>query len=115
MRLLVKMSSSSDNQIVHLRRQFQAIDTDNTGLINAEKLIKAMKEHFTEEEAKKIIEEIDSSGSQMINYTEFIAATMKVVEFLEDHEGQGKIDAIFQQFDTNNDGKISASDIKNAM
>ena len=31
----------------------------------------------------------------MINYTEFIAATMKVVEFLEDHEGQGKIDAIF--------------------
>ena len=44
MRLLVKMSSSSDNQIVHLRRQFQAIDTDNTGLINAEKLIKAMKE-----------------------------------------------------------------------
>ena len=63
MRLLVKMSSSSDNQIVHLRRQFQAIDTDNTGLINAEKLIKAMKEQFTEEEAKKIIEEIDSSGS----------------------------------------------------
>ena len=57
------MSSSSDNQIVHLRRQFQAIDTDNTGLINAEKLIKAMKEQFTEEEAKKIIEEIDSSGS----------------------------------------------------
>ena len=63
MRLLVKMSSSSDNQIVHLRRQFQAIDTDNTGLINAEKLIKAMKEQFTEEEAKKIIDEIDSSGS----------------------------------------------------
>ena len=63
MRLLVKMSSSSDNQIVHLRRQFQAIDTDNTGLINAEKLIKAMKEQFTEEEARKIIEEIDSSGS----------------------------------------------------
>ena len=57
------MSSSSDNQIVHLRRQFQAIDTDNTGLINAEKLIKAMKEQFTEEEARKIIEEIDSSGS----------------------------------------------------
>lgn len=55
MRLLVKMSSSSDNQIVHLRRQFQAIDTDNTGLINAEKLIKAMKEQFTEEEANKII------------------------------------------------------------
>lgn len=51
----------------------------------------------------------------MINYTEFIAATMKVVEFLEDHEGQGKIDAIFQQFDTNNDGKISASDIRFAM
>ena len=51
----------------------------------------------------------------MINYTEFIAATMKVVEFLEEHEGQGKIDAIFQQFDTNNDGKISASDIKFAM
>ena len=51
----------------------------------------------------------------MITYTEFIAATMKVVEFLEEHEGQGKIDAIFQQFDTDNDGKISATDIKFAM
>ena len=38
-----------------------------------------MDANYTEEEVNKIIDEIDMSGSHMINYTEFIAATMKVV------------------------------------
>ena len=39
MNILVKMESSSNNEIVHLRQQFEAIDTENTGLIDAKKLL----------------------------------------------------------------------------
>ena len=83
MRLLVRMTSSSDNQVIHLREQFQRIDTDNTGLIDVKKLVNIVQAHFTEQEANQIIKELDSSGNHMINYSEFIAATTNIVQFLE--------------------------------
>ena len=79
------------------------------------KLLNIVQAQLTEEEAKHIVEEIDSSGSHKINYSEFIAATMKAKAFLEGHAGQEKLDAIFQMFDTTNHGKISAENIKNFM
>ena len=80
-----------------------------------QKLVNIVQANFSEQEAKKIIDELDSTGNHKINYTEFIAATMKVVEFLEGAEGREKIDAIFEMFDTNHEGKISSKDIKAAM
>ena len=60
MRILVRMASDNDIQVVHLREQFQKIDSDNTGLIDVQKLVNIVQAHFTEEEAKKIIHELDS-------------------------------------------------------
>ena len=115
MRLLVRMTSSSDNQVIHLREQFQRIDSDNTGLIDVKKLVNIVQAHFTEQEANQIIKELDSSGNHMINYSEFIAATTNIVAFLENQEGREKVDAIFEMFDTRHEGRISAKDIKSAM
>ena len=56
MNLLVKLESSSDVQIKHLREQFEAIDEDNTGLIDESKLLHVVKAHLTEEEAKEIVD-----------------------------------------------------------
>ena len=88
MKLLVRMRSSSNIEMKHLREQFEKIDSDNTGLIDVKKLVDVVKAHFSKREADKIITELDTQGNHMINYTEFIAATMKVVEYLEEKEGQ---------------------------
>ena len=47
----------------------------------------------------------------MINYSEFLAATIDVKSFLTD----SKLKALFQQFDTDNSGFITAENIQLAM
>ena len=51
----------------------------------------------------------------MINYTEFVAATIRAKDFVQGEQGEAKLDAIFSQFDANNSGSISVTDIKAAM
>ena len=40
---------------------------------------------------------------------------MKVVEYIEKEEGQQKVDAIFEMFDTDHSGKIDSNNIRKAM
>ena len=71
--------------VENLRQQFQKIDTDNSGFIEANELQNALKNaekdgHATEFEA--ILRELDYNGNEKINYTEFLAATISVQKFL---------------------------------
>ena len=58
-----------------------------------------------------MISQMDYQGNQRINYSEFLAATIDVQNFLTD----SKLKAIFQQFDTDNSGVITAENIMLAM
>ena len=69
----------------------------------------------SEEEIKGIIKEIDYQGNAKINFTEFLAATQDMKTFLSSEEGRLKLDALFQQFDTDNSGYITENNIKYAM
>ena len=62
-------------------------------------------------EIKEIIAQMDYHGNQKINYSEFLAATMDVRNFLTD----SRLKAVFSQFDTDNSGSITAENIKLAM
>lgn len=73
------MLNSTD--IEKLREIFQKVDTDNSGCIEIKELQSAVESanfEMTAKELKKIIEEIDYDGNSMINYTEFLAATISV-------------------------------------
>lgn len=77
--VLVKMISPTD--IANLRIEFEKIDTDNSGTIEVEELKKAVKQaqlQMSEQEIDHILNELDYSKDKTINYTEFIAATIKV-------------------------------------
>jgi Ca2+-binding EF-hand superfamily protein len=77
MNVLVRLLEPED--IEHLRAQFYAIDKDKTGLIKPEELMAAMKKMNLElqaEEIKQIINEVDYHDNKMINYSEFLAATI---------------------------------------
>ena len=63
---------------------------------------------MSEEEINNIIKELDFAENKRINYSEFIAATINVKEYLTDE----RLQAIFNQFDIDNSGKITKANLK---
>lgn len=112
MNMLVKMADQ--DQIEGLRAQFQEIDIDGTGLINADELRSAVKKSAIEipdTKVDEIIDNVDYFGNKKINYSEFLVATLDVKSFLDD----SKLKALFTQFDTDGSGKITKENIVTAM
>lgn len=112
MNLIVKTASEDD--VRELKAAFQAIDTDGTGMIQAEELSSILRQkqmNMSGNEVQEMISQMDYQGNQMINYSEFLAATIDVQNFLTD----SKLKAIFKQFDTDSSGVITAENIMLAM
>jgi calcium-dependent protein kinase len=83
MNLLVKMADNKD--IEQLRNMFMRMDKDNTGDITAIELREALNEahiKIDEIELDKIVSEVDYHGDKMINYSEFLSATISVKNIL---------------------------------
>lgn len=68
--------------------QFEAIDKDKSGFIDAAELAQALKDNkkitIPDEEIDKIIKKVDYAENGWINYSEFIAATLKVAKVLNE-------------------------------
>lgn len=112
MNLLVK--TATDDEVKDLRRQFQAIDTDGTGMIKASELsevIQQKKMSISQTEIKELIEQMDYYQTGKINYSEFLSATIDVKSFLSEQ----RLLAIFHQFDTDGSGFITKDNIYYAM
>ena len=114
-----QMESSGNGQneeislkLKKLRQQFERIDLDGSGSINAAELAQAMNEvnmHVSDEEIQKIIAEIDYVGNGKINYTEFLAATLTIT--LTDT----LLLRLFKKFDVDNTGYISKENLIDAF
>ena len=72
-------------QLEHLREQFHVMDKDQTGYISAAELQLAVRESAggtgdepAEEEIERIVREVDYHENGKINYSEFLAATLRV-------------------------------------
>ena len=94
------------------------MDGDGNGFIDAGELKEAIalasEENGLEisnDEINKMIYEMDYAGNGQINFTEFLAATVDVEQFLTNE----KIEAIFDAFDVSNDDVISTDDLKVAF
>lgn len=74
-------------------------------------ILKKQDMNVSDTDVHEIINQMDYHGNQKINYSEFLAATMDVRNFLTD----SRLKAVFQQFDTDNSGNITAENIKLAM
>lgn len=58
-----------------------------------------------------MITDIDANDNQMIDYTEFLSATISNQQFLTEQ----RLEAVFKQFDLDGNGSISADNLKSAM
>ena len=75
--VFVRMLSSKE--IENLRIEFQKIDTDNSGTIELSELEEAVKNaslEITAQEIRAIMDELDYTEDKIINYSEFLAATI---------------------------------------
>ena len=93
MNVLIKMLDTKE--IENLRKAFQEIDKDKTGMISAIELKKCLQlnnHNLDTKEIDQIIQEVDFQGNKKINYTEFLSATIAVKDILTEE----KLRAIFK-------------------
>ena len=91
-----------------LREVFESIDKNGDGLLSYDELQLALIENKLDFNVNEIIEEIDIDHSGYIDYTEFLMATVDRSTLY----GKQRIKEVFNVLDTNNDGKISAKELK---
>lgn len=113
--LHVIASQLSEDRIRSLRETFQALDANGDGMLSVRELKdgleKAGLQGMIPPDLQQIIEEVDSDRSGVIDYTEFLAATMDRRLYLQ-HDACW---AAFCVFDRNGDGKISQEELREVL
>ena len=87
------------------------LDTDKSGFLEYHELevaISNSKFICSGNELKKIMKELDYAKNDKISYSEFIAASIDVSQFLT----KEKLDALFTTFDVDRSGQITATNLK---
>ena len=112
MNLFVK--TATEEEVQDLRAQFQAIDTDGTGMIDAQELhaiLMQKRVNVSDAEVADMINQMDYHDNKQINYSEFLAASIDVQSFLT----ESRLKVVFNQFDTDASGVITEENIFFAM
>jgi calcium-dependent protein kinase len=108
--LHVIASQLGESQIKALRDTFIALDGNGDGLLTAAEMKEGLQKCGLKEippDLQQIMEDVDSDGSGVIDYTEFLAASLdKKVYMAEDVCWQA-----FRIFDRNGDGMIDKDEI----
>ena len=98
----------NQSDIDRIRSVLREIDDDKlTSLEEAKRQISRLRRILQERVEKR--EEEAHNGS--ITFSEFLAATLDKTKYLEGC----RLTAVFQKLDTDHDGKISVSDLKDAL
>jgi len=112
--LHVIASQLGESQIKALRDTFMALDNNGDGLLTAAEMKEGLLKAGLKEvpaDLQQILEQVDSDGSGVIDYTEFLAATLdRKVYMAEDVCWQA-----FRIFDRNGDGKIDKTEIAHVL
>ncbi|KAL3687151.1 hypothetical protein R1sor_013460 [Riccia sorocarpa] len=105
-------------EIAALRDQFNAIDMDKNGTITLEEikqaLAKDMPWRLKETRVVEILKAMDSNRDGMVDFDEFVAATLHVhqLEESDSEKWQRRSRAAFEKFDFDKDGYITAEELK---
>lgn len=111
-------STLDEEEISDLKDQFHAIDVDKNGAISLEEMRQALAKDvpwkMKESRVLEILEAIDSNTDGLVDFMEFVAATLHVHQ-LEEHNNekwQRLSKAAFEKFDIDRDGYITAEELK---
>ncbi|KAL9689640.1 hypothetical protein QQ045_010028 [Rhodiola kirilowii] len=114
-------STLDEEELADLRDQFDAIDVDKNGVISLEEMRQALAKDLPfklkETRVKEILQAIDSNTDGMVDFSEFVAATLHVHQ-MEEHNSemwQQRSKAAFEKFDLDKDGFITPEELKQQM
>jgi len=103
-----------DSQIKSLRDTFTALDKNGDGLLTTAEMKDGLAKAGLKDipaDLQQIMEDVDSDGSGVIDYTEFLAATLDKKAYLKEEV----IWSAFRLFDKDGDGKISPAELKDVL
>ncbi|KAL5752498.1 hypothetical protein ACOSP7_022692 [Xanthoceras sorbifolium] len=111
-------STLNEEELSDLRDQFDAIDVDKNGSISLEEMRQALAKDLPwklkESRVLEILQAIDSNTDGLVDFTEFVAATLHVHQ-LEEHDSdkwQQRSRAAFEKFDLDRDGFITSEELR---
>lgn len=89
------------------KKIFFNIDKNNDGYITLKELKEAMKGRLSEDELQNILRAVDTDKNGAINYTEFIAATLKS----DVYQDNKNIQNAFEMLDKDGNGYIEEKEL----
>eukprot|EP00930_Biecheleria_cincta_P013779 TRINITY_DN1211_c1_g1_i1.p1 TRINITY_DN1211_c1_g1~~TRINITY_DN1211_c1_g1_i1.p1 ORF type:complete len:504 (+),score=117.78 TRINITY_DN1211_c1_g1_i1:110-1621(+) len=104
----------SESQIKGLREAFVALDANGDGLLTMQELKDGLERANLRDapiDLNAIMEGIDADGSGLIDYTEFLAASLDRKAYLQ----EDLCFAAFNVFDENGDGKITLNELQRIL
>merc|ERR1711920_571992 len=104
----------NEDQIKALRDTFMQLDGNGDGKLTVNEMKEGIQKAGLKEipaDLQQIMEDVDSDGSGVIDYTEFLAATLDKRLYLQEDVCW----SAFRLFDRNGDGKISQEELKHVL
>lgn len=101
-------------EVLRLRKMFQALDYNNSGLITAQQIVEGFKFKaigVPEEEIKALIDKIDDKNGGRLDTAQFIIACIDTKKYFD----QDKMALAFRYFDIDKSGYIEVGDIENSF
>lgn len=105
----------TEEQMAEYKEAFSLFDKSGTGVISSRELgnlMKSLGQTPTEAELRDLVNEIDINGDGEIDFGEFVSLMARQVS---DHDAEEELREAFKIFDRNEDGFISASELRLVM
>lgn len=102
-----------EDSIKDLKEMFYALDKDGDGTITVEEMQEGISKMGIDipPNLKQIMEQVDSDGSGVIDYTEFLAATLDKRQYIQEDVCW----AAFRVFDLDGNGKITKEELAQVL
>lgn len=105
----------ADNEIKQLRNIFLELDQDGNGSLSTAELIEGLSRanisQLSNENLQELVQGLDVDGSGMIDYTEFLAATLD----RQQYDSERLCWNAFRVFDRNGDGSITRDELAEVL